>query len=251
MLSGERSHECKEMQPAHRLTREQLNIYWFYLRQAMASSEKERAVLMFSGGPDSTTLLYSFKEQYDISGIVINHGQDFAEEEVKAAKGTAHRLNMPLEVVDISGLRSTLLGLPLSDGLGLMAGVGCGDFHPIIALAAVYGGLLRARKIFIAYHKGDIEDLPELPIFVEKFEDACQHLPATKGISFGLPFLSMTKAEVFQKGESLGVPFELTVSCISGKIDHCGECASCKKRSAAFVQSGVIDPTFYRSSPLC
>lgn len=70
------------------------------------------------------------------------------------------------------------------------------------------------------------------------------------GIQIEAPFLEMTKADVIRLGEQLGVPFELTLSCMQpvGGM-HCGGCSKCRERLDAFREAGVTDPAPYAATP--
>jgi 7-cyano-7-deazaguanine synthase len=63
------------------------------------------------------------------------------------------------------------------------------------------------------------------------------------------PLLSLNKAEVVTLGQRLGAPFELTWSCYQGGHLHCGECSTCRARSAAFITACVVDRTEYLVEP--
>jgi 7-cyano-7-deazaguanine synthase len=65
------------------------------------------------------------------------------------------------------------------------------------------------------------------------------------------PFSATHKADVIRKGIELGVPLELTLSCMQPKDGlHCGRCSKCRERRDAFREAGVIDPTRYRQTPV-
>jgi 7-cyano-7-deazaguanine synthase len=67
------------------------------------------------------------------------------------------------------------------------------------------------------------------------------------------PYAGTSKADVVRRGAALGVPFELTMSCMNPRSDqrhptstiHCGECSKCRERHDAFVEVGITDPTEY------
>jgi 7-cyano-7-deazaguanine synthase len=59
------------------------------------------------------------------------------------------------------------------------------------------------------------------------------------------PLIWMRKWQIVERGEQLGVPWDLTWSCYEGREDHCGVCPTCRARKAAFRDAGVSDPTIY------
>jgi 7-cyano-7-deazaguanine synthase len=70
-------------------------------------------------------------------------------------------------------------------------------------------------------------------------------------IAIETPYSTMHKADVIRRGRMLGVPFELTLSCMR-PVDglHCGQCSKCRERRDAFMEAGVDDPTAYAVKPL-
>jgi 7-cyano-7-deazaguanine synthase len=62
------------------------------------------------------------------------------------------------------------------------------------------------------------------------------------------PYASMSKAEVIRRGVALGVPFDLTLSCMKPRGRHCGECSKCRERHDAFLDAGIPDPTTYETT---
>jgi 7-cyano-7-deazaguanine synthase len=62
------------------------------------------------------------------------------------------------------------------------------------------------------------------------------------------PYASMSKAEVIRRGVTLGVRFDLTLSCMKPRRRHCGECSKCRERHDAFLEAGIPDPTTYETT---
>jgi 7-cyano-7-deazaguanine synthase len=70
-------------------------------------------------------------------------------------------------------------------------------------------------------------------------------------VAIEAPFAALRKAEVIRKGIALGVPLELTLSCMQPKDGlHCGRCSKCRERRDAFREADVEDPTLYRHAPI-
>jgi 7-cyano-7-deazaguanine synthase len=76
-------------------------------------------------------------------------------------------------------------------------------------------------------------------------------LGLARPLSVETPFAFLRKSDVIRKGVELGVPLELTLSCMQPKDGmHCGRCSKCRERRDAFREAGVEDPTPYREKPL-
>jgi 7-cyano-7-deazaguanine synthase len=95
------------------------------------------------------------------------------------------------------------------------------------------------------------------PLAGNPFPDATPEFFAAtaRALSLGLgmaidveaPFVAMRKSEVIRRGRELGVPLELTLSCMNPADGaHCGRCSKCRERRDAFREAGVVDPTTYR-----
>ena len=119
--------------------------------------------------------------------------------------------------------------------------------------------LLSKAGIYCAQHR--IGRLALGPLAGNPFPDATAEFFAAmaRALSLGLahdldvvtPFSSMDKSDVIRLGVSLGVPLELTLSCMNPKEGaHCGQCSKCRERRDAFHEAGVPDPTSYATVPV-
>ncbi|HLG60112.1 MAG TPA: 7-cyano-7-deazaguanine synthase [Vicinamibacterales bacterium] len=119
--------------------------------------------------------------------------------------------------------------------------------------------LLSKTAIYCAQHK--IPRIAIGPLAGNPFPDATADFFQTmaRAVSLGLaqeitidaPFVTMDKSEVIRLGVELGVPLEMTLSCMNPSGGrHCGQCSKCRERRDAFHEAGVPDPTLYASPPL-
>ena len=119
--------------------------------------------------------------------------------------------------------------------------------------------LLSKAATYCAQHR--IGRIALAPLAGNPFPDATPQFFETmaRALSLGLghtmvvdaPFLSMEKRDVIRLGVELGVPLELTLSCMNPQEGrHCGQCSKCRERRDAFREAGVVDPTIYASVPV-
>jgi 7-cyano-7-deazaguanine synthase len=124
----------------------------------------------------------------------------------------------------------------------------------MLALALAWAEVLQSRDIFIGVNAVDYSGYPDCrPEFVAAFEHMA-NLATRAGVEdaeplrIRAPLISLSKAEIIQRGQALGVDYSLTVSCYQADVDGraCGRCDSCRLRREGFVAAGVADPTCYR-----
>jgi 7-cyano-7-deazaguanine synthase len=118
--------------------------------------------------------------------------------------------------------------------------------------------LLAKASVFMARHHlsrvmlGPLAGNPFPDATARFFETMAQALSLGLAwqISIETPFAALHKADVIRRGAELGVPFELTLSCMQ-PVDgmHCGRCSKCRERRDGFLEAGVADPTGYRTRP--
>jgi 7-cyano-7-deazaguanine synthase len=119
----------------------------------------------------------------------------------------------------------------------------------LLSKASVFMARARIRRVWIGPLAGN--SFPDAnATFFEAF---------ARGLSIGLatpieieaPFAALHKADVIRLGRELGVPLELTLSCMQPVNGlHCGQCSKCRERRDAFAEAGIEDPTAYRTKPI-
>ncbi len=220
----------------------------------------KKAILIYSGGMDSTALLYFLRSQgYEIRALGINYGQRHLKE-LEAAREVCVSLGVEFRVADLSSLKSLLAGSALtSEAIAVPEGHYTSETMKVtvvpnrnmLMLAAAIAWGISAGFESVAYgaHAGDHAIYPDCrPEFVQTMGQAARlcHFDAVEILT---PFLHKTKAEIVKIGQDLNVPFHLTWSCYQGGEVHCGQCGTCSERAEAFVLAGVPDPTPYASTP--
>ncbi|MBC7112854.1 MAG: 7-cyano-7-deazaguanine synthase QueC [Candidatus Methanomethyliales bacterium] len=213
---------------------------------------EKKAVVIFSGGPDSTTLLYlTIKRGYRAYPITFDYGQ-IAKKEIESAEKIAGSLGLDLKKVDLSVLKDIYIGstslvdekIPITREFSKQLVV---PFRNglMLSFAVAYAQSIGAKYIFYGAQGSDEPYYPDCrSSFVRVFQRAARLGTDTK-ILIKAPLIKMKKSEVIKLGRELGVPFEMTWSCYKGGERHCGVCESCINRKKAFLEAGVPDPTNY------
>ncbi len=215
-----------------------------------------KAVVLLSGGLDSSTLAYHVKALgYDLELLSVHYGQRHARE-LDSAGAIAESLRVKLRQVDLGVLRNVLSASSLTsdeavphghyEDASMRSTVVPNRNAILLAVAYGYAVTVGAKVVGYAAHAGDHAVYPDCrPEFAMAF-DAMQQLavypPAPQLLA---PFLDQTKAQIVTRGHQLNVPFGLTWSCYEGGTVHCGKCGTCVERREAFVLAGVSDPTNY------
>jgi len=212
-----------------------------------------KAVIILSGGLDSTTLTYDLKNQgYDLFAISLNYGQRH-KKELKMAKRTCKKLNIPHKIINITSLNSVLQGSSLTspnidtphgryDEENMKSTVVSNRNMILLSIAAGYGISIKAEKLFYGAHNNDAAIYPDCrPEFVNKLKETIL-IADWHRIELEAPYLYMNKIDIVKRGKELNVPFEDTWSCYEGKETPCGKCGSCVERAEAFKLANMIDP---------
>ena len=227
--------------------------------------KKNKAVVLVSGGIDSTTCLaIAGDEGYEAFAVSFDYGQRHRAE-LKAAKRVA-------KVLGASG--HLILDLPLDTigGSALTSGIEVPKDVPIeemqsripvtyvparntvfLSLALAWAETLGAPDIFIGVNALDYSGYPDCrPEFIESFEKMAnlalkECVEGRMRIRIHTPLIEMTKAQIIKKGVELGVDFSMTHSCYDpDPFDRaCGRCDSCILRKKGFAEAGIADPTQY------
>lgn len=227
----------------------------------------DKAVVLLSGGLDSTTVLAIARSNgFEVCAISFNYGQRHAvelesAERVARAFGVSKRLviDVGLRKIGASALTADI-DVPKARSSEEM-----GQDIPVtyvparntvfLALALAWAEALGARDLFIGVNALDYSGYPDCrPEFIEAFVKMANlgTKAGVEGTGFKIhaPLINMTKREIILKGMELGVDYGLTHSCYDPGPEGqpCGACDSCLLRLKGFEEAGMDDPALYRSS---
>jgi len=228
-------------------------------QRTFAHPSDPKAVVLLSGGLDSTVLAYMMSEKYNCHFLSFNYGQRHSKEILYAGQ-TARRLGSPHNVIDLTSLGLLLKGSALSDpNVAVPEGHYSADNMAItvvpnrnatmLSCATAVAVAEKASVVAFAPHFGDYQQYPDCRTrFVDRLQEALTI--GNEGFMLGgfrieAPFIAMSKADIVTIGENLKVPFASTWSCYKGGSVHCGRCGTCVERAEAFWEAQVADPTTY------
>ncbi|GAB3285576.1 7-cyano-7-deazaguanine synthase QueC [Parahaliea aestuarii] len=225
-------------------------------------SEK-RAVILVSGGLDSTTVLAMARsEGYQCYTLSFDYGQRhraelLAAERVSEALGDVEHKVVKLNLDSIGGsaLTDTRIAVPEEETSGIPVTYVPARNTVFLSIALGWAEVLGASDIFIGVNAVDYSGYPDCrPEYVAAFETMA-NLATRAGVegsklTIHAPLMNMGKDEIIATGLALGVDYALTVSCYQATEAGlaCGKCDSCRLRKEGFSGAGVADPTRYLDS---
>jgi 7-cyano-7-deazaguanine synthase len=228
-------------------------------------TDSPRAVVLLSGGLDSTTVLAIAREQgFEAYALSFRYGQRHVLEleaaaRIASAYSAASHLVLELGLDAIGGSALTDdIAVPKDRAPEDMANEIPLTYVParntiFLAYALAWAEVLEAHDIFIGVNALDYSGYPDCrPDFIAAFETMARlatraGVEGSSSVRIQAPLIAMTKAEIIRTGRDLGVDYALTVSCYdpdaSGRA--CGACDACVLRLKGFEQSGLADPAAY------
>jgi len=226
------------------------------------SKSRPSAVVLLSGGLDSTTVLaMAIAEGYDCHTLAFDYGQRHrneldASERISTTLGAVSHRVFPIDIGSFGGSALTAeIEVPKGRDESTMTDIPI-TYVParnlvFLSIAMALAETLEATDLFIGVNAVDYSGYPDCrPAFIESFTKTANLATKSgvqgKGIVVHAPLMEMTKAEIVMRGVKLGVDYSMTHSCYD-PIDGaaCGECDSCILRRRGFEQAGIDDPTVY------
>ena len=212
------------------------------------------SVIILSGGMDSVTMLYDYKDRIAIA-ISFDYGSNHNNKEIPFARLHCERLGIRHIVIPLSFMaeyfKSSLLSgaddipegnyddenmkstvVPFRNGIMLSVAVGIAESNEL-------------KYVMMANHGGDHTIYPDCrPEFVESFSAAAK-AGTYVGVTLFAPYTSLTKADIARRGKELGIDYSETWSCYKGGEVHCGKCGTCVELKEALAEANIDDTTIY------
>lgn len=212
------------------------------------------AAIIVSGGMDSVTMLYEYKE-YIALGISFDYGSNHNAKELPLAAMHCERLGIKHITIPLSfiheyfkssliegshaipegeynedNMKSTVV--PFRNGIMLSIAVGIAESNGL-------------KRIFIANHGGDHTIYPDCrPEFIDAINNASM-VGTYEHLTIEAPYTDITKTDIAKHGKALGLDYSETWSCYKGEKHHCGKCGTCVERREALKLAGIEDNTIY------
>lgn len=220
----------------------------------------KKAVVLLSGGLDSTTILYWAKKQgFRCYCLIFDYGQRHSRE-IESAKKIAQRTNCRWEIVKFnlpwkgSSLLDKRIALPKRTRTPVHQSIRAipSTYVParntiFLSFAVSYAERIGAEAIFFGANQIDFSGYPDcrsefISLFNKLVKSGTRSGVSGKRIKVFAPLINKTKGEIIRLGLRLNVPYELTWSCYWGGKKPCGKCDSCLFREKGFKEAGVKDP---------
>jgi 7-cyano-7-deazaguanine synthase len=223
----------------------------------------KKAVILVSGGLDSTTVLAMALEQgYECYTLSFDYGQRHRSELEAASRVSDHMgvaahkvVKLDLGTIGGSALTDDAIDVPEYETSGIPVTYVPARNTVFLSIALGWAEVLECSDIFLGVNAVDYSGYPDCrPDYINAFESMANL--ATKAaveghkLSIHAPLINLTKAEIVQAGIALGVDYSQTVSCYQASLDGlaCGKCDSCRLRAQGFVEAGLKDPTRYQKN---
>jgi len=224
-------------------------------RSEVTKQSFKKAIVLLSGGLDSsTTLYYAMTQGYESHCLVFDYGQKHKKEiiqakavaRVAACQSYCVKISLPWKG---SALLDNKISVPQGRALnakGIPVTYVPGRNIIFLSFAASFAEAIGAKTIFIGANAVDYSGYPDCrPAFIKSYQAMLSKGLKTsvegKSIKVETPLIHLSKAQIVKLAIKLKVPLQLTWSCYNGKSRPCGVCDSCRLRAQGFAQAKIQD----------
>lgn len=217
----------------------------------------EKAVVIYSGGMDSFTILNKAKQEgYELYALTFDYGQKH-KKEIEYASRVCQELGINHRIIDITAINQLLQSSSLTSEKEIPEGHYADDNMKstmvpnrnmiLLSLAIGYAVDIGANKVFYGAHSGDHTIYPDCrPEFVEAM-NAVAKIANYEPVEIITPYLSGDKISILADGLKMGLDYGKSWTCYNGREKACGKCGSCDERLEAFRLNNAIDPLPYET----
>ena len=221
----------------------------------------KKALILFSGGLDSTTVLHhAITKGYDCISLTIDYNQrhsyeiESSQKYLKNLKLKGYVFKIDLTQIGGSALTDNAINVPTEMNIGIPVTYVPARNTIFLSIASAYAEKMGIDQIFIGVNQIDYSGYPDCrPDFIDSFKTTINLGTKTgidgKQLEINTPLINMSKKDIIKYGHDMGIDYSQTVSCyqLDNNGNACGHCDACKLRKEGFLLAGLNDPTAYKN----
>jgi len=215
-------------------------------------------VLVYSGGMDSTVLLYDLVSQgRHPAALSFDYGSRHNARELPLAAETCQKLGVGHQIISLGFMEKLFSSALLKNGPAIpdgqyqqenMALTVVPFRNPILmGISVGYAESIGAGEVLLASHGGDHALYPDCRKDFNQAFDLAVRLGTDGKVRLAFPYENLDKKEIANIGRRLKVDFSRTWTCYKGEAIHCGVCSACRERMDALGRKDGLDPTLYQA----
>lgn len=217
---------------------------------------KDTGLLIWSGGLDSTTLLFNLiRAGRKMHTVHFAYGSKHNAKEAGAVAAMSRKFKIPVTFIELDWMARHFKSNLLTSGGEIPEGHYEDESMAqtvvpfrngiLLSIAAGLAESMDIKNVYYGAHAGDHAIYPDCRKgFIDQMYFAINYGTSNQ-VQLFAPFKNMNKGDIVKAAHLVGAPLELTYTCYKGMAYHCGKCGACVERKEAFQTTGVPDPTWY------